>query len=81
MKPGPVTKIDKRNKRTSKKCDDEVMSLPLVIVKLFVATFQIYDRFGGIRKTDSGRIVCRTYVFSKSNLLSETRLKPELKHL
>ena len=25
MKLGPVTKLDKRNKKTSKKCDDEVM--------------------------------------------------------
>ena len=52
MKLGPVTKLDKRNKMTSKKLDDYVMSAI------------------AIRKLDSGRIVCKIYIFIKSNVLS-----------
>ena len=57
MKFGPVTKFDKRNKTTSKKND------VLVI-------FPIFDQFGAIQKPDSGRIVRKTYIFIKNNLLS-----------
>ena len=32
--------------------------------------FPIYGQFGAIRKPDSGHIVCKTYIFIKSNLLS-----------
>ena len=32
--------------------------------------FFIYGQFGAIRKPDSGRIVCKTYIFINSNLLS-----------
>ena len=32
--------------------------------------FWIYGQFGAIRKPDSGRRVCKTYVFINSNLLS-----------
>ena len=32
--------------------------------------FPIYGQFGAIRKLDSGRIVCKTYIFIESNLLS-----------
>ena len=35
-----------------------------------IANFPTYDQFGAIRKRDSGHIVCKTYVFIKSNLLS-----------
>ena len=35
-----------------------------------IAIFPIYGQFGAIRKPDSGRIVCRTYIFLNSNLLS-----------
>ena len=33
-------------------------------------TFLIYGQFGAIRKPDSGRMVCETYIFINSNLLS-----------
>ena len=66
MKLGPVTKLDKRNKTTSKKFDDNVMSENCDVI----AIFPIYGQFGAIRKPDSGRIVCRTYIFLNSNLLS-----------
>ena len=66
MKLGPVTKLDKRNKTTSKKIDDDVMSENCDVI----AIFPIYGQFGAIWKPDSGRIVCKTYVFINSNLLS-----------
>ena len=66
MKTGPVTKLDKRNKTTSKKFDDEVISENCGVI----AIFPIYGQFGAIRKPDSGCIVCKTYIFIKSNLLS-----------
>ena len=44
MKLGPVPKLDKRNKTTSKKFDDDVIS-------------PYYGQFGAIWEPDSGRIV------------------------
>ena len=32
--------------------------------------FSIYGQFGAIRKPNSGRIVCKTYISINSNLLS-----------
>ena len=66
MKLGPVTKLDKRNKTTSKKFDNNVMSKNCDVI----AIFSIYGQFGAIWKPDSGRIVCKTYIFINSNLLS-----------
>ena len=36
----------------------------------FIVAFPIYDQFGAIHKPDSGRIVCKTYTFINSTLLS-----------
>ena len=33
-----------------------------------IVIFLIYGKFGAIRKPDSGRWACKTYVFIKSNL-------------
>ena len=44
MKLGPVTKLDKRNKTTSKKFDDDVMSENCDVIVIF----SIYDQFGVI---------------------------------
>ena len=66
MKLGPVTKPDKRNKTTSRKIDDDIMSENCDVIFIF----PIYGQFGAIRKPDSGCIVCKTYIFIKSNLLS-----------
>ena len=66
MKPGPVTKLDKINKTTSKKIDDDVMSKNCDVI----AIFPLYGQFGAIRKTDSKRIVCKIYIFINSSLLS-----------
>ena len=65
MKLGPVTKVDKTNKTTSKKFDDDVMSENCDVF----AIFSLYGQFGAIRKPDSGGIVCKTYIFINSNLL------------
>ena len=66
MKLGPVTKLDKTNKKPLKKFGDDVMSVNCDVIVFF----PIYGQFGAIRKTDSGRIVCKTYIFFKSNILS-----------
>ena len=58
---GPVTKHDKRNKTTSKKIDDDAMSKNCDVIAIFL----IYGQFRAIRKPDSGRAVCNTYIFIK----------------
>ena len=40
-----------------------------------IAIFPIYGQFGAIRKLDSGRIVCKTYVFIRGKLLSYKKWK------
>ena len=66
MKLGPVTKLDKRNKTTSKKFDDNVMSENCDVIVIF----RIFGQFGAIGRPDSGERVCKSYVLSKRNLLS-----------
>ena len=61
MKLGPVIKLDKRNKTTSK---NDVMSVNCDVLVIF----PIYGKFGTVQKPDSGRIVCKTYIFINSNL-------------
>ena len=65
MKLGPVTKLDKRNKTELKKFDDNVVYRNCDVI----AIFWIYGQFGAIWKPDSGRIVCKTYIFNNSKLL------------
>ena len=66
MKLGPGTKIDKRNKKNVKKIDDGVMLANCDVTVIFM----IYGQFGATRKLDSGRIVCKSYIFINSNFLS-----------
>ena len=66
MKLGPVTKLEKRNKTTSKKFFDDVVSENCDVIVIFT----IYGQFGAIQKPDSGHRVCKAYVFINSNLLS-----------
>ena len=66
MKLGLVTKLNKGNKTTSKKLDDDLMSSNCDVI----FSFPIYDQFGAIWKPDSGRLVCKTYISIKSKLLS-----------
>ena len=63
MKLGPVTRFDKRNETTSKNSDDDVMSGIVTSV-----IFLIFGKFGAVRRPDSGHRVCKSYVFSNSNL-------------
>ena len=49
MKLAPITKIDKRNKTTSKKLDDNVISENCDVIVIF----SIYGQFGAIPKPDS----------------------------
>ena len=49
MKLGPVTKLDKRNKITSKKSDDEVMSANFDVNVIF----SIYAQLGKLEKHTS----------------------------
>ena len=35
-----------------------------------IVIFSIYGQFGAIRKLDSGRVVCKTYIFINIDLLS-----------
>ena len=60
-----LTKIDKRNKTTSKKIDDDVMLENFDVTVIFL----IYGQLGAIRKQESGQIIRKMYIFVKSNLL------------
>ena len=66
MKLGPVAKLDKRNKTTSKTFDNDIMLENYDVIVIF----PVYGQFGGIWKPDSRRIVCKTYVSINSILLS-----------
>ena len=66
MKLEPVTKDDKKNTVISKSFDDDIISANCDIIVIF----PIYGQFGAIRKLDFGRTICKTYIFIKSNLLS-----------
>ena len=61
MKLGMVTKINKKNKITSKKVDDDVMWENSDIIVIFA----IYGKSKEIWKPDSRRIACKTYILIK----------------
>ena len=67
MKLGPVTKLDKRNNSTPKNFDDDVMSENCDVIVIF----QIFCQFGAVWRLDNGHRVCKSYVFSTVNLLSQ----------
>ena len=81
MKLGPVTKIDKRNKTTSKNFDDDVMSRNCDVIVIF----RIFGKFGAVQRRDSGHRACKSYVFSNRNLFcltkTENRTKKSLTQL
>ena len=66
MKPGPVTKFDKRNKTTSKKFGVNVMSEDSDVIVIV----WIFGQFEAVRRPDSGHRVCKSYVFGNSILFS-----------
>ena len=51
MKLGPVTKLDKKNKTTSKNFDDDVMSGNCDAIVIF----RIFGQFGAVQRPDSGQ--------------------------
>ena len=57
MKLGPVTKIGKRNRVTSKSSDNDIIKANYDVIVIFL----IYDQFGAIRKLISRRIVSKSY--------------------
>ena len=65
MKLGPVTKLDKRNKTMLKYFNDDVISANCNVIVIF----PISGQFGVIREQDSGRRVCKIYIFINNNLL------------
>ena len=66
MKLRPVTKLETRNKATSTKIDIDTMSEHCDVN----VTFRISGQFAAIRRPNSGYGICKSYVFSNSNLLS-----------
>ena len=66
MKLRAVTKLDKRNKTTSKNFDDDAMSENCDVTVII----RSFGQFGAIRRPDYGDRVCKSYIFSESNLLS-----------
>ena len=80
LKLEPIIELDKRNKTTSKKFDDDVMWVNCDVIVIF----SIYDQFGAIRKPDSGCIVCKSYIFIEATLYfteTESRTKKSLTQL
>ena len=66
MNLGPVTKLDKRNKTTSKNFDIDIMSENYDVIVIF----RIFGQLGAIRRPDCGYRVWKSYVFSNRKLLS-----------
>ena len=55
MELGPVTKLDKKKKITSKKFSDDVMSENCDAIVIF----RIFVQFGAVRRPDSGHRACK----------------------
>ena len=66
MKVGPVTKVNKINKTTSKKFDCDVMPENYNVIVIIL----IYSQLGANQRPDSGRIVCKTCISINSKVLS-----------
>ena len=56
VKRGPVIKLDKRNTATTKKLTDDTISKNIAVIA----------QLGAIRKMDSKRVVCKTYIYLHS---------------
>ena len=66
MKLGPVAKLEKRDKTTSKEFDAGVMPTNCSVIVIF----PFYAQFGAIQRPDSGGIVYKFYIFINRNRLS-----------
>ena len=74
MKLGLVTKLDKRNKTTSKNFDNDVTLANCDVIVIFLISCQ----FGAIWKPDSGCIVCinnKNAIPSKYMLVFDIHIK------
>ena len=69
------TMLDKRNKATSNKFDNDVMASNCSIVLIF----PIYSHFGAIWNQDYGHIVFFGHIFINSKFFLLLKLKTELK--
>ena len=69
MKLGPVTKLDKKNRTTSKKNDNNVISQNCDVM----AIFPVYGKFGAIWKPHSGPIVRKPYLTKTENRTKKSR--------
>ena len=67
MKLGPAIKLDKKNTATSKKIDDDVMSVNCDVIVFFLT----YGQFAAIPKSDYERIIYKTYIFRNNNLFKQ----------
>ena len=77
IKRGPVTKLDKRNKTTSIKFDNDAMSANCDVIVIC----PVYGQFGAIRKPDSGNPALKlTFALLATYYLLQ-KLKTELKNL
>ena len=65
MKLGPVTKLDKRSKATSKTFDVDAMSENCDVIVIF----RVFGQFGAVQRPDSGHKVCKNYFSINSSLL------------
>ena len=65
VKLGPVTKLEKKEHGNIKK----VFRRRYIRICDIIIIFRIYGQLGAIWKSDSGHVVCKTYIFIKSNLL------------
>ena len=66
MKLGPVIKLEKGNTITSKKFEYDIMSTKCDVIIIF----PIYGKSEAVWKPDSKCMVCKTYVYINSSLLS-----------
>ena len=66
MKLESVAKLGKKNKIMSKTFSNNVISKNYDVIAICL----IYSQYGATQKPDSRRIVCKNYIFMKSNVLS-----------
>ena len=77
MKLGQVTKLDKKNKTTAEKVDDDVMSKNCDAIVIF----PIYGQFGASREPDSGRILIFSLIVNFYLTKTTNRTKKSLTQL
>ena len=77
MKLGQVTKLDKKNKTTTEKVDDDIMSKNCDAIVIF----PIYGQFGASREPDSGRILIFSLIVNFYLTKNTNRTKTSLTQL